>query len=623
MEKYTDRRHPKYVPGTYSIYSSAVIRQMHKEVMKRRDSQRSSTITEGTNSLSAHSLSMSTNLNSHGVEKFTMQPHDLGLHYDYRFDPKVPLEMIPELKTRFGVILLPQPTNSRNDPFNWAWYRKAVHFLILMILTAVTAAITNNASTPQESINDLTGISYDALNNSAGVLFISIAISTWLYAPLASLCGRKLSFLIGMLFGMAGSIWYARMQNVGDSFGSQFLIGLSEGCTEAQVQLCLSSIFFRHQVGAVITIYVLSYSLGTYLGPLVANYVSENSSFRWVGWANAIASGVSLFIVIFLFEEDSFNYTRFKHHTREAILNFSLAQHGIVSNDDDLTLGYFDKKWPLWKRLAPVKESAERILRSPRKFLSSYFRLLYFNVKCIWFPPVLFAGIIWGLQNAILTFYLTTEDTYFYSAPFNYSSETVACMNIPLIIGSTIGCIYSGSLTDYFVLWLARKRRGIVESEFRLLFMFLSGMIGAAGLLMFGLGVVEQLNWRVFYIGLGFIGYMFSSASNISMLYVLDTYDELILETLVAVAFINNLLGCIFTFACSPWLQHAGTKNTYIALAAITLGLTLITVPYLIWGKKWRKMTKSSYNEMIEVRMKENKEKENEEEEGTEKKQEQ
>lgn len=584
---------------------------MHREVMERRDSRRSSTLTDTANSSSTHSLSMISHLNTPGVEKFTMQPHDLGLDYDYRFDPKAALETIPKLKTRFGVILLPQPTNSTNDPLNWTWYRKAGHFLILMILTAVTAAITNNASSPQESINNLTGISYDALNNSAGILFISIAFSTWLYAPLASLCGRKLPFLLGMLFALTGSIWYALMHNIGDCFGSQVLIGISEGCTEAQVQLCLSSIFYRHQVGAVITIYVLSYSLGTYLGPLVANYVAEDSNFRWVGWANAIAGGVSLLIVIFFFEEDSFDYSRFKHHTPEALLNFSLAQHGIVSNEDDLTLGFFDKKWPLKKRLAPVKKSSHQILRSPCKFLSSYFRLLYFNVKCIWFPPVLFAGIIWGLQNAILTFYLTTEDTYFYSAPFNYSSETVACMNIPLIIGSTIGCLYSGSLTDYFVLWLARKKRGIVESEFRLVFMFLSGVIGAAGLLMFGLGVVEQLDWRVFYVGLGFIGYMFSSASNISMLYVLDTYDELILETMVAVAFINNIWGCVFTFACSPWLEQSGTRNTYIALAAITIGLTLITIPYMIWGKRWRKMTKTAYNEMIEARMKENNEHEN------------
>ncbi|QPG76370.1 hypothetical protein FOA43_003758 [Brettanomyces nanus] len=595
MEKYTDLNHPLYVPGTFSIYSSAVIRQLKKEQNRRRSSFT-------TNNSSSKSLSSESGQMAPGVEKVTLQPHDLGLDYNYRYDSKVPLELIPELKTRYGVILLPQPTNSPNDPFNWSFRRKTVHFLILMSLTALSAAITNNASTPQDSINNLTNISYDTLNNSAGVLFISIAISTWLYAPLATLVGRKISFILGMLLSIAGSVWYASMAHSGDSFGSQVLIGFSEGSTEAQVQLCLSSILFRHQLGSVITIYVLSYCLGTYLGPLVANYVAERSSFRWVGWTNVIASVVGLLVVILLFEEDLFDYSRFKHHTTDAVFNFSLAQHGILSNEDDLTLGFFDKKWGRWKRFSPISLPENRDYHNVLQFVKQYFKLLVFNLKCLWFPPVLFAGVVWGLQNSILTFYLTTEDTDLGSRNFNYSSQKVALMNIPCIIGSTIGSLYSGSLTDYFILWMARRKNGIVESEFRLYFSFLSGIIGCIGLVMFGIGVAKELDWRVFYVGLGFIAYMFSSACNLSMLYVIDTYDQLILETLVAVALINNIMGCIFTFACSPWLNSSGTQNTYIALAVITFAVMLLAVPYLIWGKTWRKATKNTYLQMVRAR---------------------
>ncbi|VEU19987.1 DEKNAAC100446 [Brettanomyces naardenensis] len=448
----------------------------------------------------------------------------------------------------------------------------------------------------------MTGISYDTLNNSAGVLFVSIGLSTWLYAPLASLCGRKISFVFGVLISIAGSIWYARMNRDGDSFGSQVFIGFGEGCSEAQVQLCLSSIFFRHQLGSVITIYVLSYSLGTYLGPLVANYISEASNFRWVGWANTIASVFTLVMVLLFFEEDSFSYHRFRNHTTDAILNYSLAQHGIVSNEDDLTLGFYDKMWGLPKRLALITLPESRDWHSFPEFVKQYFKLLFFNLKCLWFPPVLYAGVVWGIQMALLTFYLTTEDTELYLPPFNYSSEMVALMNIPCIIGSTIGCLYSGALTDYFILWMARRRKGIVESEFRLYFAFLSGIIGSVGLFMFGFGISKALNWRVFYVGLGFIAYLFSSACNLSMLYVIDTYDQLVLETLVAVALISNVIGCIFTFACSPWLSQSGVQNTYIALAVISFALMSLAAPYLYWGKSWRKLTKKTYISMIQAR---------------------
>ncbi|KAH3668121.1 hypothetical protein OGAPHI_001875 [Ogataea philodendri] len=519
----------------------------------------------------------------------------------YRYDKNTPLEDIPDLKSKYGVILLPQPSNSVNDPFNWPQWRKGIHFFLLILITAFTSAIANDASAPQGSINTLTGISYDALNNSAGLLFVSIALSTWLYAPLASLCGRKVTYLLGLLFALAGSIWYAKIQHTGDAFGSQILVGFAEGATEAQVQLSLSSIFFRHQLGAVVTIYILATAFGTYLGPLAANLIARDSDFRWVGWSGAITSGILLLIITFVLEEDYFDYTRFAYHSQNLTLNQSLQTLGITSNDMDDDFGYHDTQLSIPQRrmFFPALKNY-----SVLGFLKKYVQLLISNINCLWFPPVLFAGLIWGFQDAILTFYLTTQDTALYSDPFNYSDTRVALMNVPCLIGSFIGCIYAGSLTDYFVLWVARKNNGIVESEFRLFFAFLSGIIGSVGLLMFGFGVARDLDWRIIYVGLGMISYLYSSAGNLAMLYVIGTYDQLILETLVAVEVINNLIGCIFTFACSPWLDRSGTENTYIALAVLNIFFMFLSLPLLKWGKSWRLATKKSYVKMVDARSK-------------------
>lgn len=586
MEQYIDRYHEDYIPGTYSIYTAAVLRELDRERRRNRQSTSSSVYSSKISSL----------------EGLPYQ-NGPGADYNYKYNRHTPLELIPELKTRYGVILLPQPTNSPNDPLNWSTRRKALHFILLMLVTGFTAAITNDASTPQESINDITGISYDDLNDAAGVLFASIGLGTWFLAPLVPLLGRKITYLICLVFALIGSCWYGAMQYTGDSYGSQVFIGMSEACSEALVQLCLSSIFFRHQLGAVLTTYVYAFCLGTYLGPLVANYIcSGDTPFRWVGWEGAILSGVVLLLFIFFFEEDFFDYSRFKDHYENAALLFSLNQQGIMSHDNEDVLGYYDKAYSLWDRLKPVTLPPNRTWHTFSEFCRNYVKLLLFNLKCLWFPPVIFAGLIWGIQDAILTFYLTTEDTDLYYSPFNYSSERVALMNVPCIIGATIGCLYSGSATDYFILWLARKKGGTVESEYRLYFAFLSGIIGSVGLLMFGIGVSEALDWRVYYVGLGFIAYTFASSMNISLLYVVDSYNELILETLVALALINNVIGCIFTFACSPWLAASGDRNTYIALAVVQFVLVFSAIPYIIWGKKWRKMTRKTYLDMVDAR---------------------
>ncbi|KAG7885806.1 hypothetical protein KL938_000838 [Ogataea parapolymorpha] len=557
MEKYTDIYHPQYIPGTYSIYTSAILH--HKQLQK------------------------------------TSTPKN------YAYNRNTPLEDIPDLKSKYGVILLPQPSNSFNDPLNWPSWKKSLQFFILLLITAFTAAIANDASAPQDSINELTGIDYGWLNNSAGVLFVSIAVSVWLYGPLASLCGRRITYVLGLLFALFGSIWYARIRHKGDIFGSQVLIGFAEGSTEAQVQLSMSSIFFKHQLGAVVTIYILATSLGTYLGPLIANIIAENRDFTWVGWSGAIASGICLLMVLFLLEEDYFDYSRFAYHSQNSLLNRSLQTHGIVSNEQDDDFGYHDAP-ATWKQRYSLLSAWKD--RSVQDFIKQYAKLLIYNFRCFWFPPVIFGGLIWGFQSAVLSFYLTTQDTDLYGEPFNYSARRIALMNIPCIIGSFIGCIYAGSLTDYFVLWVARKNNGIVESEFRLFFAFLSGIVGSVGLLMFGFGVSRGLDWRVIYVGLAMIAYLFSSAGNLAMLYVIGTYDQLILETLIAVEVINNIIGCIFTFACSPWLERSGTEATYVALAVLNLFFMFLSLPLMVYGKRWRKATKSSYIRMIEARPK-------------------
>jgi MFS family permease len=600
MEKYTDKYHPQYIPGTYSIYSSALIRHQHHLAIRRykyllqdlEDKDKSRIGDESTNPFINKKL-------------MSKKHYQLSNKYNYTYSSKRKFKDIPDLKTKFGIILQPQPTNSPNDPLNWSTKRKFLHFFLILSVTALMAGLSNDASAPTDSISKLTGISYNTLNNIAGIMFLMTALSAWFYSPFDFLLGRKSVILFGLIFALFGSIWYAKMEYNGDAYGSQILIGFGAGSIAAHAQLCLASIFYRHQLGAVITIYNLAFSLGTYLGPLVANYISEKRTFRWVGWSGSIASAILLVLTIFLFEEDSFDYLKFNNNkTDDLTLNLSLIQNNLLSNDESndlILLGYNDEPKNYWERIILFTLPKNEKYHNIKNFLFHYFKLLIIPIKCMLFPPVVYAGCMCGLQNAILSFYLTTEDTLS-TEEFNFSTSDIALMNIPCIIGSIIGCLYAGSMTDYFILWMARKRNGIVESEYRLYFAFLSGSIGAAGLLMFGLGISRVLNWRVIYVGLGFISYMFSSSNNIAMLYVMDTYRELILETLVCVAFINNIIGCIFTFACSPWLDASGTENTYIALATITLGIMYASGLFIYWGKSWRKMTHEMYVRLVEIK---------------------
>ncbi|ODV74055.1 Hol1p [Cyberlindnera jadinii NRRL Y-1542] len=495
----------------------------------------------------------------------------------------------------------------------------------MAFVTAFTAATSNDAGSTQDNLNEMYGISYDAMNTGAGVLFLGIGYGTLFLAPFSYLYGRKLPYLISITLGLIGAIWFGFSKDTSDTIWSQLFVGISESCAEAAVQLSLTDIYYQHQLGTVLTVYILATSVGTYLSPLIGNFIANRVSFRWVGWIGAIISGVLLLVLSFATDETSFERQRYitPLNYSEDIEGFGECVSNVQSDldkgsdcekkdtirlrlinpkqkfsiSDGLIDGSKEPKKTYWQRVALITP-ASNLKGSGFK---QYWRYILINLKMFCFPGILLSGLFWGMQNAFLSFYLTTEDTFFYDAPYNYSNVGVALMNLPCLLGSIIGCIYAGWLSDYFTLWMARRNKGVVEAEFRLYFSFLTAIFGTAGLLMFGIGAARMLSKPVMYVGLGFIGFAYGSGGDIALSYSMEG-SELVLESMVCVAVINNTISCIFTFTCSLWLDASGTENVYIALGVINFGVMMLAIPMIIWGKKARKWTKPKYLKFLEIR---------------------
>lgn len=547
---------------------------------------------------------------------------------------------LPLKKNKKGIILLPQPSDSPNDPLNWSFGRKMWHFFVISFITALTAAISNDAGAAQDSLNEAYGISYDAMNTGAGVLFLFIGWSCIFFAPASSLYGRRITYIICILAGTLGSVWFAMSRRTSDTIWSQAFVGMSEACAEAQAQQSLADIFFQHQLGSVLTVYIMATSIGSFLGPLVAHLISESQGFRWVGWWGAIICGATLIVIVFACEETVFDRNKyFPVYESERFPEVDLGEKNEETgegngNDKSSETDFDDKKveqeyktaldftslkenddnqvekdleadakneklLPYHKRIALITPSSYIEGLGVRQYIKRF--LVYFKVFTL--PAVWISGILWGLQDAYMSFFLTTQDTFFYDEPWNYSETGVAVMNVATLVGAVIGCIMSGVLSDKHVLWLAKRKNGVYEPEYRLWLLFVTIIVSPVGLVMFGVGAAEGGEWPawVVYGGLACIGFGWGSIGDTAMSYLMDAYPEIVIQGMVGVSIINNTLACIFTFTCSLWLDSAGTKNTYIALAVIDFVSIAFIVPTLYYGKTWRRKTKGLYIELVEL----------------------
>ncbi|KAF7554054.1 hypothetical protein G7Z17_g3151 [Cylindrodendrum hubeiense] len=505
--------------------------------------------------------------------------------------------------------LIPHPTQSPNDPLNWSPWRKYWHAFLVLFIVGLTAATSNSAGSASDALL-AKGISYNIENIGAGVLFSGIGYTTLLLSPLPALYGRRSTYLICLLSSIAGSIWFAKTTRSTDAIWSQLFVGASESCAEAAAQLSLSELFYSHQRGSVLGLYILATSVGTFLGPLFAGFITDNDRFgwTWIGWFAVIISVATLIVFLFGFEETAFDRRAILEGVSPANSNpvpLKTAE-GWSRNSSELqaveaaSLVRDDPK-TYWQRIAIVTPS--HLLEGIG--FKQYFLILFRTFRVFSFPAVLYAGLQWGAQDAWLTFYLTVEEDNYYEDPWDYGDASVALMNIPTLIGAIIGCFYGGWFSDKFVEWMARRRGGISEAEDRLWLMYPAAIINPAGLILFGVGsgkgwLFPRL-WGA-YVGLGFIGFGWGCAGDIGLSYLADCYPDMILEGMVGVAVINNSIALIFTFCTGIWMETQTLSQVFIAIGVLSFVFFMVTAPMQYWGKTARRKTAAMYTKFVESR---------------------
>ncbi|CCT68915.1 probable HOL1-Putative substrate-H+ antiporter-unknown biological function [Fusarium fujikuroi] len=533
------------------------------------------------------------------------------------------------------VILVPPPTKSPNDPLNWSLARKTWHSFLVCYIVALTAATSNVAGAASTGVNEQYGISYDVFNTGAGVLFVAIGYWTLLSSPATHLYGRRILYLVGTVWGLIGNIWFGHLKTTGDTIWSQLFVGASESVAEAVVQLSLLDIWFEHQNGTSLGMYTLATTVGTYVGPLIGGHLAENVGWRWIGHMGAIASGFTLVLFYFGLEETAFERNRYLnlHQTEERDANrgnvegipAATGDHVVTKDAEEKNMSppvdeeaaisrtasavrreevernrleaAFARKKSYWQRIALITPASN--LRGLG--LTQYVHRLWHTMRIFSFPAVWFAGLQWGMQNIALSFYLTVEEDYWVNEPYNYSDSAVANMNIPCLIGSVIGCFYGGYCSDKFILWKAKRNNGIMEAEFRLYLMALCVIIFPLGMWLFGIGSAHGWDWPVPYVALGFIGFGYGCAGDLSITYLADSYPDMVLEGMVGVAVINNTLATIFTFVCSYWID-TGLQNTFIELGILSFVIIMSSLPMAIWGKASRRWTLERYANFLRIR---------------------
>lgn len=148
-------------------------------------------------------------------------------------------------------------------------------------------------------------------------------------------------------------------------------------------------------------------------------------------------------------------------------------------------------------------------------------------------------------------------------------------------IGSIIGLILSGLLSDWINKVMIRWNRGKYEPEFRILLVLPMLVFCAIGLYGFGITVSDatKYGWLVPDVFLAFILIGMVMGAVASALYIVDAYRQLAVEAFTCLLIFKNMFSFVLTYFAFDWIFAGGVRKIFIIIASVQVGICLLSIP--------------------------------------------
>lgn len=428
-----------------------------------------------------------------------------------------------------SLVLVPRPSDiDPNDPLRWPLWKKHVAFLSVCTFTFLTnygigglapafyiLSLEFNKTVPETSDLLLWPI-------------LILGVFNFFWVPIANYFGKRPVFVFASGLLCACFIWGAVANSFNSLLWSNIIAAFAGSSTEALGASIVNDLYFLHERGAKMGLYMNFISGGNTLGPLICGFVITGLSWRWHKWIAAILTAIN-FITVLLFVPE----TRYFRDENQNVTDLGVSPRTLsseetaapdvektaeVKNGGDITAlplattstvprKSWAQEFTLWSGIAPDTNLVKMFVRPLPMFA---------------YPCVIYSFFGYAV-SLVLTVSVNILNPFVLQAPpYNWSPMINGLINIPGFIGNVAGSYAGGWLVDVFCDWRTRRNKGIFEPENRLHLCILPLLITGAGCVVFGYGVERTLHWTSLFFGYGMVSFALTAVPTITMAYVSD-----------------------------------------------------------------------------------------------------
>ncbi|EAW12401.1 MFS transporter [Aspergillus clavatus NRRL 1] len=450
--------------------------------------------------------------------------------------------------------------DGRDDParpINWNGRKKWVNVASVAMLTFLTPLASSMVAPAQALVMDSFDITSDTLGSFViSIYLVGFAVGPLVLGPLSEIYGRLRIYQMCNVVFIIWNIACAVTPNVGSLLAFRLFAGLAGSCPLTLGAGSIADLFIAEERGAAMSVWSMGPLMGPVVGPIAGGYLSEAVGWRWIFWVIAMAAG-GVFAFSVLFQTESYEPVLLQQRVDRLSKETGNAE--------------------LRSKLAPNIRPRENFIRS-----------IVRPTKMLLLSPIVLLFSIYIAMGYGYLYLLFTTITSVFMTNYHFSQGAAGLTYLGIGIGSLVGLLVFGSVSDRILIYLTKRNNGVAEPEFRMPPLIPGSLFVPIGLFWYGWSVERQLHWMIPIIGTGFVGFGILAAFLSTQTYLVDAFSEHAASVTASMTVIRSLAGAFLPLAGPAMYARLGLGWGNSMLGFIALAMWPLPVFFFCYGKRIR-----------------------------------